>query len=77
MNELSSLNKTLPPKYMERFDMCNDIIKELEIKCIFFIYYLDSRLQENQQKRLVPKFDDQENKKLDKDISSLIMEMTN
>ena len=77
MNELSSLNKTLPPKYMERFDMCNDIIKELEIKCIFFIYYLDSRLQENQQKRLVPKFDDDENKKLDKDISSLIMEMTN
>ena len=48
---------------MERFDMCNDIIKELEIKCIFFIYYLDSRLQENQQKRLVPKFDDDENKK--------------
>ena len=63
MNELSSLNKTLPPKYMERFDMCNDIIKELEIKCIFFIYYLDSRLQENQQKRLVPKFDDDKNKK--------------
>jgi len=77
MNELSSLNKTLPPKYMERFDMCNDIIKELEIKCIIFIYYLVSRLQENQQKRLVPKFDDDENKKLDKDISSLIMEMTN
>ena len=63
MNELSSLNKTLPPKYMERFDMCNDIIKELEIKCIIFIYYLVSRLQENQQKRLVPKFDDDENKK--------------
>ena len=39
MNELSSLNKTLPPKYMERFDMCNDIIKELEIKCIIFFYY--------------------------------------
>jgi hypothetical protein len=77
MNELSSLNKTLPPKYMERFDMCNDIIKELEIKFIIFIYYLVSRLQENQQKRLVPKFDDDENKKLDKDISSLIMEMTN
>jgi len=41
---------------MERFDMCNDIIKELEIKL--------SRLQENQQKRLVPKFDDDENKKI-------------
>lgn len=23
----------LPPKYIERFDMCNDLIKELEIKC--------------------------------------------
>jgi len=69
MNELSSLNSSLPPKYMERFDMCNDIIKELEIKL--------SRLQENQQKRLVPKFDDDENKKLDKEISILVQEMTN
>ena len=40
MNELSSLNSSLPPKYMERFDMCNDIIKELEIKCKYILYII-------------------------------------
>ena len=34
------------------------------------------KLQENQQKRLVPKFDDDENKKLNNNIKKLVYEIT-
>ncbi len=33
-------------------------------------------MQETEQKRLVPKFDDEENKKIDKQIHSIVHEMT-
>ena len=38
--------------------------------------YLVSNLQEKQQQRLIPKFDDQENKKLNKSIKELSSDMT-
>jgi syntaxin 16 len=62
------MSLTAPPKYIEKFDNSNDILKDLEIKL--------SKLQENQQRRLVPKFDDEENKKIEKIIDSLVKEMT-
>jgi len=39
----------LPPKYMEKYDISNDIIKELYIKCKHIIYIVN-KLQEDQQK---------------------------
>ena len=44
------------------------------IKYITYIY-LVSTLQEKQQKRLMPKFDEQENKKLNKNIKELVSEI--
>ena len=38
--------------------------------------YLVSTLQEKQQQRLMPKFDDQENKKLNRSIKNLGVEMS-
>jgi syntaxin 16 len=78
----------LPPKYVELFDSTNDVFKELLIKCNFTIkkriilinffknHILVSRLQEDQQRRIMPKFDDEENKKIDKLIRENIREMT-
>jgi hypothetical protein len=34
-------------------------------------------LQQEQQKRIIPKFDDDENKKIDRKIKELIIDLTN
>jgi len=59
----------LPPKYMDLFDKANDYFKEIQIKF--------SRLQEEQQKRITPKFNESDNNKLDRNIYYLVREISN
>lgn len=33
-------NWHLPPKYIELYEHCNDLFKELEIECIVFLVYI-------------------------------------
>ena len=61
-------NWHLPPKYSEIFEHCNDIFQELTIKY--------GKLQQEQQKRITPNFDENENKILDNNIHSLSQEIT-
>lgn len=43
---------------------------------LFYLLSLVSKLQENQQTRLMPKFDDDENKRIDHVIRTIVREMT-
>ena len=70
-------NWYLPPRYVEVFDSTNDIFKELLMKCKNVKLWLVARLQEDQQRRIMPKFDDEENKKVDRLIRENIREITN
>jgi hypothetical protein len=65
----------LPPKYMEKYDIANDMIKELYIKCKQ-IFNIVNKLQEDQQKRIMIKFNDDENNRLDKQIKLSKFEIT-
>ena len=67
-NRVELVSWHLPPRYMESYDKCNDILKELSIKL--------GKLQEEQQKRMTPKFDESENKILDNNINLIIGDMT-
>lgn len=76
-NKLELVAWHLPPKYVEKFEITLDILKELSLKCLKYIfYYLVTRLQEDQQKRIMPKFNEDENKILDKNIRENVYDMT-
>lgn len=68
-------NWHLPPKYVEMFESVTDIMKELQSKCKFWIIVV-TKLEEDQQKRLMPKFNEEENIKIDKQIRDNITYMT-
>ena len=53
----------LPPKYIEMYDQTNDLFKECEI------YF--NKLQEEQQKKIMPSFDENENKLIDNNIEKI------
>ena len=59
----------LPPKYVEQFQKCNDIFDTLEIQL--------GKLQQEQQKRITPKFNENENQQLDNNINLISLEINN
>ena len=59
----------LPPKYVEQYQRCCDLFDSLEIQ--------SGKLQQEQQKRITPKFDENENKIIDNNIRVITIEMTN
>jgi len=53
----------IPPKYIEMYDQSNDLFKECEL------YF--NKLQEEQQKKIMPSFDENENKLVDSNIEKI------
>ena len=62
-------NWHLPPKFVDIYINCNDLFQQLTIK------YAD--LQEEQQKRIVPNFNESENKIMDNKIQVISQDITN
>lgn len=66
---------------MDIFNSTVVIYEDLKMKCkqinftIFFYNLVDSLVQE-QQKRIMPKFDEDENKRIDRKIKELVIDMT-
>lgn len=62
-------NWHLPPKFVDIYINCNDLFQQLTIK------YAD--LQEEQQKRIVPNFNENENRIMDNKIQVISQDITN
>ena len=56
------------PKYMETYEKCNDLLKEFELEF--------NKLKEEQQKRIVPNFNDTELKLISQNIQMISKTMT-
>ena len=63
--ELQNLNT---PKYMEVYQKCNDLLKDFEIEF--------NKLKEEQQKRIVPSFNETESKLINQNIQHISNKMT-
>ena len=68
-------NTVLPPEYMNLFEKTTDFFQNIISKCTNYINKV-TKLQEEQQKRITPKFNEEENICLDNNISLYIMEIT-
>jgi syntaxin 16 len=65
---MSQKKDSLSTRYIELFNSTNHLYEELRQNYVI--------LQQEQQKRIIPKFDDGENRKIDKKIKELVIEMT-
>jgi syntaxin 16 len=65
---LSQKNDSHNTRYIDIFNSTNLLYEELRQNYVI--------LQQEQQKRIIPKFDEEENRKIDKKIKELVIEMT-
>jgi syntaxin 16 len=63
--ELQNFNN---PKYMDLYEQCNDLLKDLEVEF--------NKLKEEQQKRVVPSFNEAESKLISQNIQLISDKMT-
>ena len=62
------LQNLQPPRYMDMYEQCNNLLKDLEIEF--------NKLKEEQQKRIVPTFDETNTKLINQNIQMISDKMT-
>ena len=67
-NDKIELQNVSSPKYMQLYDECNNILKDFEIEF--------NKLKEEQQKRIVPNFNETESKLIIQNIQMISSKMT-
>ena len=67
-NDRIELQNLQPPRYMDMYEQCNNLLQDLEIEF--------NKLKEEQQKRIVPSFDETNTKLINQNIQMISDRMT-
>ena len=67
-NDRIELQSLQPPRYMDMYEQCNNLLQDLEIEF--------NKLKEEQQKRIVPSFDETNTKLINQNIQMISDRMT-
>ena len=67
-NDRIELQNLQPPRYMDMYEQCNNLLQDLEIEF--------NKLKEEQQKRIVPTFDETNTKLINQNIQMISDRMT-
>ena len=67
-NDRIELQSLQPPRYMDMYEQCNNLLRDLEIEF--------NKLKEEQQKRIVPSFDETNTKLINQNIQMISDRMT-
>ena len=67
-NDKIELQNLQPPRYMDMYEQCNNLLQDLEIEF--------NKLKEEQQKRIVPSFDETNTKLINQNIQMISDRMT-